>query len=93
MPEAGPSLGAHHERLLPRDDEERLAIARRLVAERCLYGVDVNPLAVEMAKLGSSHFRRACRSPSSTMPSGPATACSASTRTRRSGPFTCARSA
>jgi methylase of polypeptide subunit release factors len=51
VPEAGPSLGAHHERLLPRDDEERLAIARRLVAERCLYGVDVNPLAVEMAKL------------------------------------------
>lgn len=25
--------------------------ARRLVAERCLYGVDINPLAVEMAKL------------------------------------------
>jgi hypothetical protein len=26
-------------------------VARRLVADRCLYGVDVNPLAVEMAKL------------------------------------------
>ena len=26
-------------------------IARRLVAEHCLYGVDVNPLAVELAKL------------------------------------------
>src|SRR6185437_10982525 len=26
-------------------------IARRLVAERCLYGVDVNQLAVELAKL------------------------------------------
>ena len=25
--------------------------ARRLVAQRCLYGVDKNPLAVEMAKL------------------------------------------
>src|SRR6476659_7218267 len=25
--------------------------ARRLVAQRCLYGVDINPLAVEMAKL------------------------------------------
>ena len=25
--------------------------ARRLVAEHCLYGVDINPLAVEMAKL------------------------------------------
>ncbi len=31
--------------------EERLAVARRLVADRCLYGVDKNPLAVEMAKL------------------------------------------
>ena len=37
--------------LLPQDDEERLALARRLVADRCLYGVDSNPLAVEMAKL------------------------------------------
>ena len=26
-------------------------MARRLVAERCLYGVDLNPLAVELAKL------------------------------------------
>jgi len=26
-------------------------MARRLVAERCLYGVDINPMAVEMAKL------------------------------------------
>jgi len=31
--------------------DERLLAARRLVAERCLYGVDVNPLAVELAKL------------------------------------------
>ena len=31
--------------------EERLAVARRLVSERCLYGVDKNPMAVEMAKL------------------------------------------
>lgn len=31
--------------------EERLIIARRLVAERCIYGVDLNPLAVELAKL------------------------------------------
>jgi hypothetical protein len=36
---------------LPKDAEERLMIARRLVAEHCLYGVDVNPLAVELAKL------------------------------------------
>src|SRR6185369_4548541 len=27
------------------------AIARRAVVDRCLYGVDVNPMAVEMAKL------------------------------------------
>ena len=31
--------------------EQVLLRARRLVAERCLYGVDINPLAVEMAKL------------------------------------------
>lgn len=36
---------------LPRDSEARTVIARRLIAERCLYGVDVNPLAVELAKL------------------------------------------
>jgi hypothetical protein len=36
---------------LPRDVEERTLVARRLVAERCLYGVDLNPLAVELAKL------------------------------------------
>jgi hypothetical protein len=37
--------------IIPADPEERLALARRLVADRCLYGVDKNPLAVEMAKL------------------------------------------
>jgi hypothetical protein len=31
--------------------DERLLTARRLIAERCLYGVDLNPLAVELAKL------------------------------------------
>ncbi len=36
---------------LPADADERLAIARRLVADHCLYGVDKNPLAVEMGKL------------------------------------------
>ncbi|MEW7984002.1 MAG: DNA methyltransferase [Candidatus Sedimenticola endophacoides] len=36
---------------LPRDIEVRTVIARRLIAERCLYGVDLNPLAVELAKL------------------------------------------
>ena len=33
------------------NEEERLIQARRLIAERCLYGVDINPLAVELAKL------------------------------------------
>lgn len=37
--------------LLPRDTDARIIIARRLIAERCLYGVDLNPLAVELAKL------------------------------------------
>lgn len=36
---------------LPGDAEARTVIARRLIAERCLYGVDLNPLAVELAKL------------------------------------------
>ena len=36
---------------LSRDGEARTVIARRLIAERCLYGVDLNPLAVELAKL------------------------------------------
>lgn len=47
--EALDQLGA--EEPLPSQLNERLTIARRLVAERCLYGVDVNPLAVELAKL------------------------------------------
>lgn len=33
------------------NNEERLVTARTLIAERCLYGVDMNPLAVELAKL------------------------------------------
>ncbi len=33
------------------EPNERLTVAMRLVAERCLYGVDINPLAVELAKL------------------------------------------
>ncbi|MGH3276775.1 MAG: Eco57I restriction-modification methylase domain-containing protein, partial [Streptosporangiaceae bacterium] len=33
------------------ETERVLLDARRLVAEHCLYGVDINPLAVEMAKL------------------------------------------
>ncbi|BCO30134.1 hypothetical protein TspCOW1_02370 [Thiohalobacter sp. COW1] len=36
---------------MPTSLDDRVTIARRLVAERCLYGVDMNPLAVELAKL------------------------------------------
>ena len=43
--------GAAAKELLPRDSEARTVIARRLISERCLYGVDLNPLAVELAKL------------------------------------------
>ncbi len=50
-PEGHASTGAPSETLIATDAEERLAFARRLVSERCLYGVDKNPLAVEMAKL------------------------------------------
>jgi hypothetical protein len=45
------STGLPEEQLIPLDREERLTYSRRLVAERCVYGVDKNPLAVEMAKL------------------------------------------
>ena len=45
------STGLPDEQLIPLDRQERLIYARRVVAERCLYGVDKNPLAVEMAKL------------------------------------------
>ena len=45
------SEGAPSERLVPADANERIAIARRVVADRCLFGVDINPMAVEMAKL------------------------------------------
>ena len=32
-------------------DEDEILHARRLVAQRCLYGVDKNPMAVDLAKL------------------------------------------
>src|SRR5262249_35226938 len=46
-----PSVGGLYEQIVPADLNERLAYARRIVAQRSLYGVDKNPLAVEMAKL------------------------------------------
>ena len=34
-------------------DEDEILHARRIVAQRCLYGVDKNPMAVDLAKLSS----------------------------------------
>jgi hypothetical protein len=50
-PEGMPSTGRTEESLIPDDPQERKLYAMRLIAQRCLYGVDINPLAVEMCKL------------------------------------------
>ncbi|MGK7952967.1 MAG: hypothetical protein AB4368_30305 [Xenococcaceae cyanobacterium] len=50
-PEGKLSRSRPEECMIPLDGEERLIYAKRTVAERCLYGVDKNHLAVEMAKL------------------------------------------
>lgn len=50
-PDGSPSTGAANEELIPLEYEERKLLARRIVASRCIYGVDKNPLAVELAKL------------------------------------------
>jgi hypothetical protein len=51
LPFAEPSTGKPNERLLPDDHMERTIWAKRYVAECCVYGVDKNHLAAEMAKL------------------------------------------
>ena len=51
MPYATPAEHTPGELLMPEAREERVLWARRFVAERCVYGCDINPLAVEMAKL------------------------------------------
>ncbi len=50
-PEGLPSTGKTNEALIPDDPAERITYAMRIIAQRCLYGVDKNPLAAEMAKL------------------------------------------
>ncbi|MCU0549310.1 MAG: hypothetical protein MUC48_08180 [Leptolyngbya sp. Prado105] len=50
-PEGTLSIALPEECPIPKEPEERLLVAQRIVADRCLYGVDKNPLAVEMAKL------------------------------------------
>ena len=57
-PEGELSSGDPAERLIPADPAERLAIARRYVADRCLYGVDINPMAVEMSAVSKSAMSR-----------------------------------
>jgi hypothetical protein len=49
--EGGSVQAAPMEDAVPAEPVERAALARRVLADRCVYGVDVNPLAVEMAKL------------------------------------------
>lgn len=49
--EGAPPTGSPADILIPVEPEERIVLARRLIADRCIYGVDKNPLAVEMAKL------------------------------------------
>lgn len=43
--------GAHGGRPELPADEDELVLARRMVAQRCLYGVDRNPVALDLAKL------------------------------------------
>jgi hypothetical protein len=50
-PEGKPSTGKPNESLIPADPAEQTTYAMRIIAQRCLYGVDINPLAAEMAKL------------------------------------------
>lgn len=50
-PEGLQSTGASDETIIPDDPAERKTYAMRIISQRCLYGVDKNPLAVEMAKL------------------------------------------
>ena len=50
-PYAMPSTDAERDRIIPPDDAEARLLASRYVASQSIYGVDKNPLAVEMGKL------------------------------------------
>lgn len=50
-PDGAMSQNAIDERIVPVDYKERLITAKRYISDRCLYGVDRNPMAVEMAKI------------------------------------------
>ena len=49
-PEGKPATGDPAEQLIPTNPDEQLIFAKRLIADRCLYGVYKNPLAGEIAK-------------------------------------------
>ncbi|MEN6547562.1 MAG: N-6 DNA methylase, partial [Armatimonadia bacterium] len=51
MPYGNVLNGGPREMALPESHDEAVMWARRFVAEHCLYGVDLNPLAVELAKM------------------------------------------
>ena len=52
QPHGEPSADPGQDLLVPFEDRDAMVLwARRQVASRCVYGVDKNPLAVEMAKL------------------------------------------
>ncbi len=50
-PYGTPSKPQDEENILPIEREERQLQAKRLIVDNCIYGVDVNSLAVDMAKL------------------------------------------
>ena len=51
IPYGNESRGVDNELLLPKDYNEQLTYAKRFIARECIYGVDINHLAVEVAKL------------------------------------------
>jgi hypothetical protein len=63
MPLARLSQGLTEEILLPETREDRLVWARRYVAERSIYGVDLNRHAVEVAKLSMWVFTLSINQP------------------------------
>jgi len=51
LPYAEKTSNGLGEQPIPIDREEALVWAKKFVAERCMYGVDINPLSVELAKM------------------------------------------
>jgi len=51
MPYGKKSTGELEELIIPEEREEQIVWAKRFVVENCIYGVDLNPLAVDLAKM------------------------------------------